>query len=221
MSQSNVVPMVPPSLPAASQGVWPMPSMMPVPGCCPPGGMDALMKCYCDIQAATQFICTVMVDCINTNPAVAEAMIAAIEKSGSSLPLVGVTNGQAAQPGQVGEFIQFSSTQSINVPAGGEQTFNLPMGVLQPGDWDVESYIQVQSQVTLVSFGLQPAVPGFSSNVGGSLVLPGSGAWQYIRGEPAQGLISVPSLLAFTVSMGGPAGTTGQFEFYVVCRRMR
>ena len=82
------------------------------PGCCPPGGMDALMKCYCDIQAAMAFISKIMIDLINNDPAVAQAMIAAIEKSGSTLPLVGVTNGSDAQPGQVGEWVHLVQTAS-------------------------------------------------------------------------------------------------------------
>ena len=46
------------------------PWLQQAPGCCPPGGMDALMKCYMDIQAASCFIAQIMIDQINNNPAV-------------------------------------------------------------------------------------------------------------------------------------------------------
>ena len=225
---SNVVPMPHAAAPAQASAPMPMPSMwggggsLPWgPGCCPPGGMDALMKCYCDVQAATAFICSVMVQCVQTNPAVVQAIITAIENSGSSLPLLGVTNGSQAQPGQVGEFIQFSSVNTVNIPSGGSQVFNLPMGVLQPGDWEIQAYIAVQALVSLVSFGLAPEPAGFSSDCGGSLALSPLGEWQYVVGKPTQGLISVPTLLAFGITLDGQASTTGTMEFYVTARRAR
>lgn len=189
-------PMVwPPSNPSGT--VIPFPLPWGQTGCCPPGGMDALMKCYCDLQQASAFIGQIMLDQINNNPAITAAIIAAIEASGSSLPLIGVTNGQAAQPGQVGEFTQMFLQQTYTAPAGGvTQTFNL--GVLQPGDWDVWAWANFNGPTQGTILQLTPPIPpGFGSAMVGEFGAGGE-SLQLLTNE-TRALISVPTLIVFTL----------------------
>lgn len=219
---SNVVPM--PHAQAASN-----PAQVPMPfpmwggggslpwgqtGCCPPGGMDALLKCYCDVQAATAFICSVMVQCVQNNPAVVQAIIAAIEASGSSLPLIGVTNGSNAQPGQVGEYIEF--TQTVAVPAG-DSTQSISMGVLQPGDWECQIFVDVGSTVSWTSIQMgQISTPGFSY----PLFFGQNQGLATVLSPNLRGSISVPTLMAFTLTLVG-ATSAGQVVPVFNAWRMR
>lgn len=230
MSQSNA-PQTP-GVPATMNTVWPPsnPSgtVIPFPlpwggtGCCPPGGMDALMKCYCDIQQASAFIGQIMLDQINNNPAIIAAIIAGIEKSGSNLPLVGVTNGSLAQPGQVGEFVLFS--QSVTFTAA-VQVQTLTMGVLQPGDWDCWQYAYFNQVFSSASMILSPVPVGFSfdlfANTGS--VDPTNFEAMSLVSTTAQASISVPSLIAiqFVTNALGTGPGAGSASVNFAARRRR
>lgn len=210
---SNVVPM--PKAPApATAPPMPMPSMWGGggsppwgPGCCPPGGMDALLQCYCDVQAATKFICSVMVTCIQTNPAVTAAIIAAIEASGSSLPLIGVTNGSDAQPGQVGEWVQFS--QNFNYTAAA-QTQTLTLGVLNPGDWDCWLYASgFAGTYNDCNFELNPVPPGFAGDMGAGNVSLSGPVSVTIPSTTVRASITAPSLIAVQIQTNEFNQTSG------------
>lgn len=210
---SNVVPFaMPPGMPAGmwSGGGFPA-------GCCPPGGLDNLMQCWCDVQAAQSFICAMMIQCIQQNPAVTAAIIAAIEASGSSLPLIGVTNGTDAQPGQVGEWVRL--TNSFTVP-GGNNTTVINMGVLQPGDWDCWAWLGMQMVLNDASFALNPVPAGFSDTLTQSLAVTNTSSVTWLLAFPVRALISVPSLLAFNVTTGNP-GAAGTCELEFAARRRR
>lgn len=224
-SGSNVVPMPHAAAPAPAQPPMPFPmwggggSLPWGPGCCPPGGMDALLQCYCDVQAATKFICSVMVTCIQTNPAVVDAILAAIAASGSSVPLIGVTNGSAAQPGQVGELVEYNLTQTVTVPTTGITTiFN--MGVLQPGSWFVQAVIFPGMATDNMSFGLSPTPAGFTTACEGGMAVTTS-AESYLVGQPASANISLPTLLAFNVALQSTTPATAPVTLQVFALRVR
>lgn len=156
MSGSNIVPMPKPTAPAPMAYPWPMPSGGFPAGCCPPGGMDALLQCYCDIQAATAFISKIVTDLAANDPAFQQALVDAIAKSGSNIPLTGVTNGSNAQPGQVGEHLFFAvGAIPITVSQANKQT--ITMGVVQPGDWDLWAYLYTDISVEGLQYQLSPA----------------------------------------------------------------
>lgn len=227
---SNVVPMphaqapatAPPQMPTPMPGMWGGGGSLPWgPGCCPPGGMDALLKCYCDVQAATAFICSVMVQCVQTNPAVVQAIIAAIKASGSSLPLTGVTNGSDAQPGQVGEFVTFQLGMPYTGAVG--QVISFSMGVLQPGDWDVWYTASATGLTTSIAAEINPLPVGFVNSLFASLD-PGSAAGEasVLVSSTTRALISVPSLVVIQMSLNWVAATTpGTANVYFVARRRR
>lgn len=226
---SNVVPMPHVQAPAINPAQAPMPFPMwggggtlPWgPGCCPPGGMDALLKCYCDVQAATAFICSVMVQCVQTNPAVVQAIIAAIEASGSTLPLIGVTNGSDAQPGQVGEFVQL--TASIAYPATPASTVSGTYGVLNPGDWDCWMYGLTTTVVGDLSQNLNPQPPGFNSDMQMRVEMPDAAGFGYLPPTLARASLSVPTLIAVSIGTNftASAGNAGVFEGVFCARRRR
>ena len=215
---SNVVPMPPHALaPASNPAQPPMPfpmwggggSLPWGPGCCPPGGMDALMKCWCDVQAATAFICSVMVQCVQTNPAVTAAIIAAIEASGSSLPLTGVTNGSDAQPGQVGEWVEYVAEPAYSGAI--DQTVVAPMGVLNPGDWDYWFQVSPSNTTTTVAAYINPLPPGFTSGLFATVDAGTGSQATTLVSSTGRALISVPSLVTLQLSMNwvavSPPGT--------------
>lgn len=214
MSASNVTPIKPSSqlLPWSGAGCAPA-------GC--GGDMDRLMQCYCDVQAAMKFISKIMIDLINNDPAVAQAMIAAIEKSGSSLPLIGVTNGSDAQPGQVGEYIWFQQELAAQT---GTSTQNVSLGVLQPGDWDCMCYLVTGMSFTEINFFLLPAPvpPGFSGRMQGVFAVASAVSTvedQFVLGTSARALISQPTLIAFTVTMDLADVSTGEAPYLVFAAR--
>ena len=219
---SNVVPMPKAPATAAPQMPMPMPGMwggggsLPWgPGCCPPGGMDALMKCYCDVQAATAFICSVMVQCVQNNPAVVEAIIAAIEKSGSSVPLIGVTDGSNAQPGQVGEYIEFVTPFSFPT---GTNTGVVTAGSLPPGDWDCYLFLGPSVALDTLAVSLAPLPAGFDAPLFayGTSVTP---EFVALAGNMTRGSTTAPSLIAWSVVTAGT--TAGTVQIWFQARRRR
>lgn len=228
MSQSNAPKT--PGVPAPMNTVWPPsnPSgtVIPFPlpwgqtGCCPPGGMDALMKCYCDIQQASAFIGQIMLDQINNNPAIIAAIIAGIEASGSSLPTIGVTNGTPAQPGQVGEW--FSMSQTITVPTT-SQTVPVSMGILPPGDWTCFMQAGAGVFVTDLQFILAPQPAGFSGNM--SAIMASSAGVEAVTviSPTVEALISVPTLVVFNISTNtiGSGPSSGPVVAVFAARRAR
>lgn len=211
---SNVVPM-------PAQAAMPSPMMWgggggyPA-GCCPPGGMDALLQCYCDIQAATAFISKVVQDLAANDPAFQQSLAEAIAASGTNVPLIGVTNGSDAQPGQVGEWLQW--IRELNVPSG-SNTQIVSTLILQPGDWNVQAAAYtVTSPVTQVWANLSPVPPGLSDQM--LLYFQTATASDISIMCPVErASVTVPTLLAFQIQTVAPAAANIWFE--VTARRAR
>lgn len=211
MSGSNVVP-------------WPMPSGFPA-GCCPPGGdMNALLQCYCDIQAATAFISKIVTDLAANDPAFQKALVDGIAASGSNLPLIGVTNGADAQPGQVGENIQIV-VPPVSFPATGRVAFPVSIGVLQPGDWDYWMTAETDIAVSNLQYILSPFPAGFSDPLSSIITNIGSEPEIVIVVSTiGRALISVPTLVVANVTTnnvgaGGPG--PGNVNLKFTARRRR
>lgn len=226
---SNVVPMAkaptpataPPQMPMPMPGMWGGGGSLPWgPGCCPPGGMDALMKCYCDVQAATAFICSVMVQCVQTNPAVVQAIIAAIEASGSSLPLLGVTNGEPAAVGQVGEFEVLTASQTYPATAGTYQP--VTMGILQPGDWDIWAYVRPSTPMDWISISINPLPAGVYDSLS-CVASSGDAPLQYFTlvSPATRALLSLPTLFVLNMGTDNTTGGTGGTASLALAARRR
>lgn len=207
---------IPPPTPVPAQGYWPMPPPGTLPGCGPPS--NSLMDCYWSVQSATAFISAIMIDAINNNPAVTQAIISAIEASGSTLPLVGVTNGSNAQPGQVGEYVELD--HSFPYVSGNNQTATVTAGILQPGDWDVWSWANPSNFVNWLNFYLNPIPAGFSSSMWTAIgVSPTLTEGVAFISTAVRASLAVPTLMAFTVNYS--CTTAGNVQFVTSARRRR
>lgn len=217
----NVVPLnAPPQQPVPwqqSTGLWPMSSI--VPGCTPGCPPSNLMQCYCDIQNAMQFISAIMIDLINNNPDIAKAMIDAIVNSGAALPLVGVTNGSDAQPGQVGEWLELVA-DPVNFPAGVVSQQTVTMGIMQPGDWNVEYVIEHElatANPADTSALVYPIPVGFS---GGMPSVQGR-AGHILISALARASLSVPTLVPLQLNIDNTGGQAGSCRIVFHGRRVR
>jgi hypothetical protein len=198
----------------AGHSPWPQP-----PSCF--SQLSALNACYDSVQMMEQILAKVMTDLVTNNKAVQNAIVAAIAASGSNVPLIGVTNGSDAQPGQVGEFHAFTIT--VNFGTGTvQQTIN--MGTLQPGDWDVWAWAQpgivAPSVVEDMSFYLFPQPAGFSNTLSGAIWDATSGGnLNVVVSSTCRASISAPVPLVFnfeTITTGA-----GNATFQVEMRRAR
>lgn len=142
-------------------------------------------------------------------------------------PIVGVTDGSDAAPGQVGEYIHGTTSISYAAYPQVTTTTATPL-VVQPGDWDLWISMQCTTQITGASFFLSPQPTGMSNTMYGSLwTAIGTGAPESITisGMIARGSFSAPTLLPFsvTVSMAGDSSLTtpGTAVLLVEGRRRR
>ncbi len=209
-------------------GTWPPcpPASVPVP--CPPprpvppdcfSWLAKQEACYNSVQQMEKFLAEVMKNLIANDPSITQAIIDQIVATGAALPLIGVTNGEPAQPGQVGEFVLMDATTSIPVA---QTTQSVTLGVLQPGDWDVwldNTFAGADIHDAQCSLVPQPA--GFTTSL--PTVFATSTGWEAMISSTCQALISVPTLIAFqiTSNAGGAGSGVGTLNMHFMARRMR
>ena len=216
---TNVVPM-PAQAPTAAPMMWSgyPPGGFPA-GCCPPGGMDALLQCYCDVQSATAFISKVVQDLAANDPAFQQSLVDAIVASGSNIPLIGVTNGADAQPGQVGQWVQTNTTFPF---LGASQTQSVTVGVLQPGDWDMWCSINFSVAIVDVGIALNPVPVGVVGNMATVVYANSTPQSTTLEAVPTRALLSVPTLIVFQVITNNTGtGGAGSGILTFSARRMR
>ena len=201
---------------------WPGPMFQPgaqSPSCF--SQLASLNACYDSIQMMEQILSKVMVDLITNDPAVIAAIQAELAKAGAGLPITGITNGVAAQPGIVGEYVQLGT--SFNYTAA-TQTQVFTLGVLQPGDWYCDSWVYT-GPIDGINYLLTPTPAGFSNSMQGALwpvSTPMATENGIVMGPPAQALISVPTAIVFTVSTNVSAtGTAGSGTISFSALRVR
>jgi hypothetical protein len=207
----------------AGQSPWPQP-----PSCF--SQLSALNACYDSVQMMEQILGKVMTDLVTNNVAVQQAIVEAIAKSGSNVPLIGVTNGSNAQPGQVGEYVLFQV--AVTYPAGTPNTQVVSMGVLQPGDWQCWGAFYVAGGLIGTSnFYLNGPPPpasvppvGFDTTMQGFILTSSSVNESLVVGLQARANLSVPTLVSYglltnQIADAGATATTGTLFFGA--RRMR
>lgn len=142
-------------------------------------------------------------------------------------PIRGDITGNAASPGNVGEFVQRSVTGNVTVGASAGVTTTVTPLTLSPGDWDVEASLSVSALFTAASVILNPTVPGMSSNMFTSMFLPGvvhlitTGSLVTQRTQLLSA--SAASILQFDITINnfGGSSQTGPYTLTVNARRMR
>lgn len=187
-------------------------------GCTPPENLAALQACYDDLAKAMAFVSALMVDLLNNDPAVAEATIQAIEKSGAALPLLGVTNGTDAVSPQVGEYIQLSGTLAYTAtPAGGV----LSLGVLPPGDWDCWLWATFTSGMQGATITFSPLPAGFAANLVAGFYFGPTAASAILQTMTVRALVSVDTLIPVDAQAAAISGQSGTMTVNLGARRRR
>jgi hypothetical protein len=219
-----------PSSPGTPSNVVPMPTNWPGPMFNPAGRswpqppscfseLAALNACYDSVQMMEQILSKVITDLVQTNTAVQQAIVEAIAASGSNVPLIGVTNGSDAQPGQVGQWQETDQTGAITGALAQTVTTSI---TLPAGDWDLWGLLTSSTIVTDAQFRVpQPLPAGMSGDLYSYIAVPG-GAEISVPSTTVRVLTAVPVLIPFTLIFNTiSAGTAGTYEFATKARRVR
>jgi hypothetical protein len=141
-------------------------------------------------------------------------------------PMKGVTDGSAAAPGNIGEYM----TQSANMayaanPAKTQQI--LSVAVIPPGDWNLTATLAVSTVIGEAYFDLPTIPTGVENDMFGLAVVNtavSSDQTVRVNGQPARGSFTVPTLLPFSVTVDQSTATgllAGMATMSVSARRMR
>lgn len=190
----------------------------PLPAECPPGEMAGLIGCYDNIANATAFIQAILIDLINNDPTTAEAMIQAITKTGSAIPLLGVTNGQPAIPPQVGQYVHLVGTLAYTATV---TSALLSLGVLPAGDWDCWLWATFTSAINGAIYSLNPLPAGFAANPAASNY---SAVWPQtaiLSSMTVQALTSADELIVADTQVAATSGQSGTMTVNFAARRRR
>lgn len=185
---------------------------------CPPGGMSGLIQCYDNLNNASAFIAQLMIDQINNNPAVAEAMTQALVKGGFALPLLGTTNGTPATAPQVGQYVQLTGTLAYTAtPAAAP----LSLGVLPAGDWLCWMWATFTSGTQGTQLYLNPLPAGFAATPFASSY---SAAWPQnavLSTMVVEALTSGDSLIVADTAAAALSGQSGTMTVNFAAKRTR
>jgi hypothetical protein len=113
------------------------------------------------------------------------------------------------------------ATVNIVVNTGTQTILAQPL-VLPPGDWDCEATLSTTNGWDAAFFALSPSPPGLSNTMAGYLGVftPTPETQAIVVSQRAQALVTVPTLLAFTISIA-VTNSTGIGYLNVTARRMR
>lgn len=142
-------------------------------------------------------------------------------------PIIGDTSGNAAAPGNVGEFIQRSITGTLTVSTNSFLVTTITPMTLGPGDWDISAKLDLSVLFTGGQFLLNPTIPGMSSNMFTAGFLPAvvhqitMGSIQSLRNQLITA--SAATILQFDITTSNytASSVTGGYTFTVNARRMR
>jgi hypothetical protein len=148
---------------------------------CPPSGpdWDEMLACWREIRDFKRLIDGVIKELYGDTPPASTTLLdiinAAIENhpptqtvienivnnyvTNNVVPTMGITDGSAATPGQVGEFYQSLTMVPYTT---GTQTQQVSSGMLPAGDWDCEATFVPYGNIQIISFHLNPQPAGFS-----------------------------------------------------------
>ena len=115
----------------------PFPPMCPPPPCPPPSCFSHVAKadaCWDQSKELYEFLTKVISDIFRCNP----GLIPPPPPGTGTGPIIGVTDGSVAAPGEVGEVLCGSAVGTI--PAGTLNSIVAPL-TLTPGDWDVQYFM--------------------------------------------------------------------------------
>jgi len=180
-----------------------------------------LNACYDSVQVMEQILSKVMLDLIQNDPAVMAAIMAGIGATG----ITGVTNGQPAAAGVVGQVIAGQVAGQAFAATGA--TLVTPL-TIPPGDWNIQAILSIAagapSDITGAAVVLgTPLPPGMTVGGRGDITvavsgLPAGANW-VLSTNTAPVNCSAQAVPQFSVTRGGTAA--GVFSLYAWGRRMR
>lgn len=214
----------PPPGPCPPPAVWP--PMPTPPPCGPPSCTDYLAKiqqCWDQSQDLEALLKQIITDIFTNDPGI----IPPPPPSAGTGPIIGVTDGSDAAPGEVGEFM-FNSVSGVIAQNAGLATYQAL--TLTPGDWDVWGYLDVaipvgstqffQQLYFRLSYGSPPIGIGWG-DMGG--VFPSGagfagGVWPTNVGRVSS---AAPQLVVASVETWGYTGAEADITINTYARRVR
>lgn len=133
-------------------------------------------------------------------------------------PIVGVTDGSSAAPGQVGEYVRAQVQFAYTASPSTTNSVQSPL-VVQPGDWDLGAYMILSGAFDAASFYINPVPTGIIDGNGmsgfnqiNSSASANLSQYSTVVAPGTRGSFTVPTLLAFTCQVALttasiPAGT--------------
>jgi len=185
------------------------------------GSLYALNACYDSVQTMEQILQKVMLDLIQNDPAVMQAILAGIGTSG----IPGVTTGLPAAAGTVGQII---SGQVLNQAFSATGATLVSPLTIPAGDWNIQAVLSVgagaPTDITGAAVVLStPLPPGMTVGGTGAITLAVSGlpagANYILSTNTAPVSCSAAVTPGFNVTRGGTAA--GVFSLYAWGRRVR
>lgn len=217
--------------PHPAHPIWPpQPCPPPMPDCGPPSCFSAVAKanaCWDQSQMLEDLIKKVLIDVIEDNPGI----IPVPPPAPGTGPIIGVTDGSDAAPGEVGEFIASSTT--VNFPSTPNNAV-VSAAVLQPGDWDCYAGFLPNAWLAGCVIGLSPVPAGVSNAMPAqsgdattsstATIITESDA--IVNCATARASVTVPTLMAFQIgtnfllpAAAAPQAGSGTFRFAARRRR--
>ena len=218
--------------------IWPPepprpPFCPPRPDCAPPSCFSKIAKaeaCWDQSQELYEFLTKVISDIFANDPSI----IPSPPPGSGSGPIIGVTDGSTAAPGEVGEVLILTTPGNFSVPVQGGAVFQTVVSglTLSPGDWDVQAYCNISGVIMGGIMQLSPAPPEANgNNMFAFLVSYTQIAEGDVGAEQGLTLVSMvtpmsvaqPTLLPFSIIIvpGAVTPQTGTYTLTVVARRMR
>ena len=190
----------------------------PWTGDCPPSGMDGLIECYDNVNNASALIAALMIDQINNNPAVMEAFIQQLNRTGNAVPLLGTTNATPAVAPQVGQYLQLSAELPYTATPAAAL---LSLGVLPPGDWLCWMWATFTSITSGAFYSLNPLPPGFAANPYASTNAATLPPQVILSTMTVEALTSVDSLIVADTQVVASSGQSGVMTVNFAAKRTR
>lgn len=180
--------------------------------------MDGLIECYDQVNNASALIAALMIDQINNNPAVMEAFLAQLNKTGNAVPVLGTTNGTPAVAPQVGQYVQLSATLPYTATPAAAL---LQLGVLPAGDWLCWLWATFTSITSGAFYSLNPLPAGFAANPYASTNAATLPPQVILSTMPVEALTSGDSLIVADTQVVASSGQSGVMTVNFAAKRTR
>lgn len=166
------------------------------------------------------------IDCYNQMSQFREMLAQILQDPKLRIPLIGITDGSNAKPGEVGEYIKGAATVHYAAyPTVTVQTVSVL--VVPPGDWNLWGYMTLSTGVGGANFATTTPPAGMDDWITALAIesaVAGSVDYIFLPSNTVRGLFTVPSLIATQVTVWQTTNATlpaGVATVKIMGRRMR